>query len=135
MDGLNSLRDKFSEVSESLKGRSIKNIGTEELQRLVSTISEFKEENKKLRQSARFDNKIDIENLSKIFKESEKLWNEITEPLSSISAELDAKKEKISELLEEINRQKVIINLFNEKIGVYGSLVKYDKKFLRNNLI
>ena len=133
MDGLNNLRDKFNEVSESLKGRSIKNIGTEELQRLVSTISDFKEENKKLRQSARFDSKIDIENLSKIFKESEKLWNEITEPLSAISAELDAKKEKIGELLEEINRQKVIINLFNEKIGVYGSLVKYDKKFLRNN--
>ncbi len=132
-NNVNELKKKFNDVKSALDGRSIENIGTEELEKLVSSILELQEESQVLKEQARYDDKIDIEKLSEIFKESENLWNEMTEPLTKISEELDSKKEKISELLSEINRQKVIIDLFNDKVGVYSGLVKTGKKFMKSH--
>jgi hypothetical protein len=132
MKKIEGIRKNFSKLKAEIDEKKAESIGVVELRKYTASILALQEENTRIKEDCRYDVNIGLDDLGTIFKDSEDLWNEMSETLDLISDILESKQNQVDEMGNEVSRQRAIINMYEKKIKEYTAMTKNDTKVLND---
>ena len=132
MKKTDSIKSKLKKLKDDFGKEKVETIGVLDLREWESKIIKLQYENSRLIDEARYDVDVDNDELRTLFKESDALWEEMSQALETITTVLEDKENQIADLDAEIAKQKAIINMYLRKREIYVDMTVEDSQMVRN---
>ncbi len=132
MKKTDSIKSKLKKLKDDFGKEKVESIGVLDLREWESRIIKLQYENSRLIDEARYDVDVDNDELRALFKESDALWEEMSQALETITTVLEDKENQIADLDAEIAKQKAIINMYLRKREIYVDMTVEDNQMVRN---